>query len=162
MIFWADKCEGPEGRGALRVNELELSLCGLKAVTYAFCLTWNSSGQFHFKGLFLLWGRPEHLVPSSLFVHAFHLVLSSSDNLSLLFLTCLPHLTPSPPQLDLLSTPSMFLLPPPCCSSSSSSEPEEWGWQVHGWEEGRKGREGGNRGQRKLKELRFSILIVIK
>lgn len=50
------KYEGPAGRGALRVNELESSLCGEFGVGWrrSLCLlrlTWNSWGQFHFNGL---------------------------------------------------------------------------------------------------------------
>lgn len=138
------KYEGPAGRGALRVNELESSLCGEFGVGWrrSLCLlrlTWNSWGQFHFNGLpssergLNIWSPPLCSLAS---LPPLHRVFSPSNP------PHSRHFFPSPFSLSACTPLHTFLFllppPPPCCSSLSLSEPEEWGWQVHGWEGGEK------------------------
>lgn len=141
MSCWVDKYESPKGRGALRVNELESSLSGEVGVGWRQSVThslWPEilQASLALKGFLALKGGPNIWSPplSSLAsLAAIHLVMSSSDCLSLLFSTYPPSACP-----PLHTFPVSSPFPPPRCSSLSLSEPEEWGWQVHGWEE-RKG-----------------------
>lgn len=78
LVLWVDKCEGPEGSGALRVNELESSLCDEVGVGWRWSHThsvWPEilQASFTLKG-FLVLRDWEHLVPSSLFFSPFSLL----------------------------------------------------------------------------------------
>lgn len=133
VLCWVDKRRQEGSRSKWTgIIPLWWSWGGLKATTCAPCLTWNSLGQFHFKGFSSAEGGLNIWSPS----------LSSLASLAPLHLVPPIHTIPYslvcltfPPPPCHLSTPSWFLLPPPHCSSLRSSEPEEWGWQVHGWEE---------------------------
>lgn len=136
----------------------------LVPVTCALFLNWNSSRQFYFKGLSRDEGEPSHSVPSSLLVSLsppLHLVFST--------LTPPPH-TRTHAHVHTLFLPTLastffacpclcaFLISPPSplLSSLSLSEPEEWGWQVQGWEEEEKGRKVQRRKQQGLRFWKIS------
>lgn len=91
-------------------------------------------------------------------------LLASFAPLHLVFPSCNlpPHFLPSfqPPVPARPPLHTFLVLLPACCSPLSLSEPEEWGWQVHGWKEG--GRRGRwERGRKRVAKLQNIGLILI-